>query len=63
VAKAVLWPALDVVVEAKAALLYGGLGYGALIWLWCSKLKKNCLLCRYSVGCQGFLQVLKGVCV
>ena len=60
---AVLRPALYVVVEAKATPLYGGLDYGALIWLWCSKLKKNCMLCRYSVGCHDFLQVLKDVCM
>ena len=63
VINAVLWPALYVVVDAKAPLLYSGLGYGASIWLWYSKLKKKCLLCRYSVGCNRFLQVLKGACV
>ena len=60
---AVLWPALYVVVEANVSPLYGGLCYGALIWLWCSNLKKNCVLCRYSVGCHEILQVLKDVCM
>ena len=59
----VLWSALYVVAEAGAVPLYGSLGYGALIWRCCSKLKKKCLLCRYCVGCQGFLSVLKGACV
>ena len=63
VINAVLWSALYVVVEAEASPLYGGFGYGALIWSLCSWLKKKCLLCRYSVGCNRFLSVLKGVCV
>jgi hypothetical protein len=60
---ALLWPGLYIVVESKELPLYGGLGYGALIWFWEGKLKKNCLLCRYPVGCHDFLKVLKDVCM
>ena len=60
---AVLWPALHMVVKEMTTSLYGGFGYGALICLGFSRLKKNCLLCRYSVSCQKILQVLKDVCM
>ena len=61
--KAPLLHALYIVFRAKESPLYGGFGYGALIWLWYSRLKKKCLPCRYSVGCHDLLKVLKDVCM
>jgi hypothetical protein len=48
--KPVWLPVLYIVVEMMTLLLYGRLGYGALVRRQHAKLKKNYTPCRYCVG-------------